>query len=72
MLLFPKDAACSLARRASKGVPRAAVLLFSKDAAWDLMGQVLGKVDEDFMADRNQPNRVDAHKPLGKRKGKRS
>ena len=50
----------------------AAVLLFPKDAAWDLMGQVLGKVDEDFMADRNQPNRVDARKPLGKRKGKRS
>jgi antitoxin VapB len=32
-----------------------AVLLYPRDAAWELMREALGQVDEDFMADRNQP-----------------
>ena len=35
------------------------VLLFPKEAAWDLMGEAIGQVDDDFMADRNQPARLD-------------
>jgi antitoxin VapB len=41
-----------------------AVLLFPKDAAWDLMGAALGQVDNDFMPERNQPDNVDERKPL--------
>ncbi len=41
-----------------------AVLLFPKDAAWDLMGEALGQVDNDFMRDRNQPEGADPRKPL--------
>lgn len=41
-----------------------AVLLFPKDAAWDLMGGALGKVDDDFMADRNQPADVERRAAL--------
>jgi len=39
------------------------VLLFPKDGAWDMMGQAIGKLDEDFMLERNQPGRVDVRKP---------
>jgi antitoxin VapB len=41
-----------------------AVLLFPKDAAWHLMAEALGKADDDFMADRHQPERADKRKPL--------
>jgi len=41
-----------------------AVLLYPKGAAWDLMGSVLGKVDEDFMPERQQPTRADKRKRL--------
>jgi antitoxin VapB len=41
-----------------------AVLLFPKEAAWELMREALGKADDDFMADRNQPERPDERKPL--------
>lgn len=39
-----------------------AVLLFPKEAAWELMREALGKADDDFMADRNQPERPDERK----------
>ena len=48
-----------------------AVLLFPKTAAWDLMGQAIDNFDEDFMAERNQPQRADPRKSLDKRKGPR-
>ncbi len=41
-----------------------AVLLFPKDAAWDLMGEALSQMDDNFMAERNQPARVDERGPL--------
>jgi antitoxin VapB len=41
-----------------------AVLLFPKDAAWKLMAESLGRADEDFMADRQQPTRADKRKSL--------
>jgi len=41
-----------------------AVLLFPKEAAWELMREALGTADEDFMADREQPERPDERKPL--------
>ena len=41
-----------------------AVILFPKDAAWDLMADAVGKVDDDFMAERNQPRRAEERKPL--------
>jgi antitoxin VapB len=41
-----------------------AVLLFPKEAAWELMREALGKADDDFMADREQPERPDERKPL--------
>ncbi len=41
-----------------------AVLLFPKEAAWDLMASALGKADADFMADRNQPSKPDNRKRL--------
>ena len=58
---------------AEVGIKRigSAVLLFPKNAAWDLMGRALGNFDEDFMAQRNQPPRADARPPLDKRKGRR-
>lgn len=34
-----------------------AVLLFPKEAAWDLMAETLGQADDDFLADRNQDER---------------
>ena len=36
-----------------------AVLLYPKDRAWDLMESTLGKADEDFMPDREQPVKPD-------------
>lgn len=36
-----------------------AVLLFPKDAAWGLMRDALGRADDDFMTDRNQPEQPD-------------
>ena len=41
-----------------------AVLLYPKDAAWDLMAEAMGQVDDDFMAERNQPKRADERDPL--------
>ncbi|MCK4341883.1 MAG: AbrB/MazE/SpoVT family DNA-binding domain-containing protein [Phycisphaerae bacterium] len=41
-----------------------AVLLFPRDAAWDLMGEALGQVDDDFMAERGQPERPDERQTL--------
>jgi antitoxin VapB len=41
-----------------------AVLLFPRDSAWDLMADAVGKVDDDFMAQRNQPRRAEERKPL--------
>lgn len=41
-----------------------AVLLFPKNAAWDLMGETIGQFDNDMLAQRNQPDRVDERKPL--------
>jgi antitoxin VapB len=49
-----------------------ALLLFDKKAAWKLMGQAIGQVDEDFMVERNQPKQAEARKSLDKRKGMRS
>jgi antitoxin VapB len=47
-----------------------AILLFPKDAAWDLMAQSLGRADEDFLTPRSQPRRPERRKPLGRGKGK--
>jgi antitoxin VapB len=41
-----------------------AVLIFSKDKAWDLMHEAIGQADEDFMGDRNQPAKAEERKPL--------
>ena len=41
-----------------------AVLLFPKEAVWDLMGDAISRVDDDFMAERNQPERADKREPL--------
>jgi len=41
-----------------------AVLLFPKDKAWELMGEALGEVDGDFMADREQPERAEEREGL--------
>lgn len=41
-----------------------AVLLFPRDAAWDLMDAALGQVDEDFMSERHQPERTDERPAL--------
>lgn len=40
------------------------VLLFPKDTAWDLMGEAIGQVDDDFLAERNQPERPDERELL--------
>lgn len=39
-----------------------AVLLFPKKSAWDLMAGTLGKADDDFLADRQQPAKADKRK----------
>jgi len=31
-----------------------AIILFPKDAAWALLGEALGRADDDFMAERDQ------------------
>lgn len=41
-----------------------AILLFPKDVAWDMMGEVLGQVDEDFMVAREQPANAETRTPL--------
>ena len=41
-----------------------AVLLYSKDDAWDLMAGTLGAADDDFMPDRQQPTRPEKRKRL--------
>jgi len=43
-----------------------------KGSAWDLMADAIGKCDDDFMADRDQPAAAEERKPLGGRKGKRA
>jgi antitoxin VapB len=47
------------------------VLLFPKDAAWDVMGHSIGKADKDFMANRNQPRRAEKRKSLNAKRRKR-
>lgn len=47
-----------------------AVILFPKDAGWDLLTDALGKADADFMADRQQPSSVDRRESLEPRKDK--
>lgn len=49
----------------------AAVLLFPKSAAWDLMGDALGQADDDFLATRDQPAHAERRKPLERKKAKR-
>ena len=49
-----------------------AVLLFPREAAWDLMGEAIGNVGEDFMLERRQPRRAAARKPLVAKGGKRA
>ena len=41
-----------------------AVLLFPKENAWDLMDEAIGKVDKDFMAERDQPACAEEREPL--------
>lgn len=41
-----------------------AVILFPREAAWDLMADALGKADDDFMAERNQPKQAEERKTL--------
>ena len=48
-----------------------AILLFPKNEAWSLMGGMLGKTDDDFMAERKQPTRLKTRKLLNSRKTQR-
>jgi antitoxin VapB len=48
-----------------------AILLFPKDAAWDLMADAIGRVDEDFLPERTQPRRAGKRKLLVAKKRKR-
>jgi antitoxin VapB len=41
-----------------------AVLIFPKSKAWELFDEAIGKVDEDFMADREQPPAAEEREPL--------
>jgi antitoxin VapB len=41
-----------------------AVLLFPKDRAWEVMAAAIGKVDDDFLADRRQSPRAEKRKAL--------
>lgn len=41
-----------------------AVLLYPKDAAWDLMASAIGRADDDFMPDRKQPSKPDKRKRI--------
>ncbi len=36
-----------------------AVILYPMGSEWALMDEAIGQVDEDFMADRNQPREAD-------------
>lgn len=47
-----------------------AVLLFPKNAAWDLMANTLGHADADFLTPRKQPAQGERRKPLTRSKGK--
>ena len=40
------------------------VLLFPKGKAWDIMGEAIGKVDKNFLADRDQPPRPERRHSL--------
>ena len=42
----------------------AAVLLYPKGAAWDLMESAIGQADDDFMPHRKQPAKPDKRKRL--------
>jgi antitoxin VapB len=42
----------------------AAVLLFPREAAWSITAEALGRADDDFMADRDQPAKPDERRPL--------
>lgn len=41
-----------------------AILVFPKGKAWALMAETLGQADEDFLPQRNQPDKADKRKPL--------
>jgi antitoxin VapB len=41
-----------------------AVLLYPKNAAWDLMKATLGQADDDFLPDRRQPRKAEKRKRL--------
>ncbi len=41
-----------------------ALLLYAKGTEWDLMASVIGKVDDDFMPEREQPTKPDRRKRL--------
>jgi antitoxin VapB len=41
-----------------------ALLLYPKAKAWRLMEEAIGKVDDDFMADRSQSAIAEERKPL--------
>lgn len=41
-----------------------AVLVFPKDKAWDLMAGAIGQFDEDFLRERNQPDKAEERDSL--------
>jgi antitoxin VapB len=41
-----------------------AVLLYPKNAAWDLMKGALGHADDDFLPERKQPRKAEKRKRL--------
>lgn len=41
-----------------------AILVFPKSKAWDLMEQAIGQFTDDFMRERNQPEKSDEREPL--------
>lgn len=45
-----------------------AVLLYPKGEAWNLMAETIGKADEDFLPERNQPRRNDKRKSVDKKR----
>ncbi len=47
----------------------AAVILYPRRAAWDIMENALGKCDDDFMPQRHQPTRGQRRRSLGTRRG---
>ena len=42
----------------------AALLLFPKESAWAVMRDAVGRADEDFMTERDQPEPTDEREPL--------